>query len=156
MTRLPLDPVTIEACARVARVISDLVDSMHWRQCADRIERDIRSLASEQQGAAPDDKDARIYPCDRCGKMRSKNEGGTVFTVCDTCWDEGHRAHEQPPPAPMGTPLGCGEFAVDCPRGHAAAGDACGRVGNDRFVCVPRLDAARAFFADTRATRGSR
>ena len=30
----------------------------------------------------------RIYPCATCGKMRSKNEGGTVFTVCDECWDK--------------------------------------------------------------------
>ena len=29
----------------------------------------------------------RIYPCDRCGLMRTKAEGGTVFTVCDACWD---------------------------------------------------------------------
>jgi len=32
------------------------------------------------------DKDARIYPCADCGIMRSKAEGGTVFTVCDACW----------------------------------------------------------------------
>ena len=32
--------------------------------------------------------DKRIYPCDDCGKMRSKNEGGTTFTVCDECWDK--------------------------------------------------------------------
>jgi hypothetical protein len=30
----------------------------------------------------------RIYPCDRCGKLRSKAEGGTTFTVCDECWDD--------------------------------------------------------------------
>ena len=29
----------------------------------------------------------RIYPCDDCGKLRSKSEGGEVFTVCDECWD---------------------------------------------------------------------
>lgn len=34
--------------------------------------------------------DDRIYPCDDCGKMRSKNEGGTTFTVCDECWDKQH------------------------------------------------------------------
>ena len=34
--------------------------------------------------------DERIYPCDDCGKMRSKNEGGTTFTVCDECWDKQH------------------------------------------------------------------
>jgi len=33
-----------------------------------------------------DDPDVRIYACYVCGKMRSKNEGGTVFTVCDACW----------------------------------------------------------------------
>lgn len=32
--------------------------------------------------------DARIYPCEDCGKMRSRAEGGTTFTVCDACWDE--------------------------------------------------------------------
>lgn len=34
--------------------------------------------------------DDRIYPCDRCGKLRSKAEGGTIFTVCDACWDALH------------------------------------------------------------------
>lgn len=37
-----------------------------------------------------DQDDERIYPCADCGKMRSKNEGGTVFTVCDECWDKRH------------------------------------------------------------------
>jgi len=32
----------------------------------------------------------RIYPCDQCGKMRSKDEGGTIFTVCDDCWSNNH------------------------------------------------------------------
>lgn len=42
------------------------------------------------------DEDARIYPCDRCGVLRSKAEGGTVFTVCDDCWSEiyGHKRSE--------------------------------------------------------------
>lgn len=26
------------------------------------------------------------YPCEKCGKPRTKAEGGTVFTVCDECW----------------------------------------------------------------------
>lgn len=34
--------------------------------------------------------DARIYPCAECGVMRSKNQGGTAFTVCDVCWDKLH------------------------------------------------------------------
>jgi len=38
----------------------------------------------------PPNGDDRVYPCDECGKMRSKNEGGTTFTVCDECWDRLH------------------------------------------------------------------
>ncbi len=30
----------------------------------------------------------RIYPCAKCGKMRTKSEGGTTFTVCEDCWDD--------------------------------------------------------------------
>lgn len=37
------------------------------------------------------------YPCDRCGVLRTKAEGGTTFTVCDECWDALH-------PAPTVTP----------------------------------------------------
>ena len=37
-------------------------------------------------------KGAPLYPCDRCGKKRSQNEGGTTFTVCDECWDKPPRA----------------------------------------------------------------
>lgn len=30
----------------------------------------------------------RLYPCADCGKLRTKDEGGTTFTVCDECWDK--------------------------------------------------------------------
>jgi len=30
----------------------------------------------------------RRYPCDKCGVLRTKTDGGTTFTVCDACWDE--------------------------------------------------------------------
>ena len=30
--------------------------------------------------------DEKLYPCADCGKPRTKDEGGTVFTVCDECW----------------------------------------------------------------------
>lgn len=39
------------------------------------------------EGEPPDDD--RIYPCAKCGKMRTKAEGGTVFTVCEECWNTG-------------------------------------------------------------------
>lgn len=31
---------------------------------------------------------ASTYPCIKCGKLRTKEEGGTTFTGCDTCWDK--------------------------------------------------------------------
>jgi hypothetical protein len=38
----------------------------------------------------------RIYPCRECGVMRTKSEGGTIFTVCDACWDRLHPTVDQP------------------------------------------------------------
>ncbi len=32
----------------------------------------------------------RKYPCIDCGKLRTKAEGGTIFTVCDACWERRH------------------------------------------------------------------
>ena len=32
----------------------------------------------------------QLYPCSDCGVLRTKAEGGTVFTVCDDCWDKHH------------------------------------------------------------------
>jgi len=31
-----------------------------------------------------------LYPCVDCATLRTKAEGGTVFTVCDDCWDKHH------------------------------------------------------------------
>lgn len=28
------------------------------------------------------------YPCAKCKKLRSKDEGGEIFTVCDDCWGD--------------------------------------------------------------------
>lgn len=32
----------------------------------------------------------KLYPCDYpgCRVLRTAAEGGTVFTVCDACWDK--------------------------------------------------------------------
>lgn len=39
--------------------------------------------------------DDQIYPCAECKTLRSRNEGGTTFTVCDACWDK-HFKKEEP------------------------------------------------------------
>jgi hypothetical protein len=33
------------------------------------------------------------YPCKDCGILRTKDEGGTTFTVCDDCWDKKYKKH---------------------------------------------------------------
>lgn len=38
------------------------------------------------------------YPCADCGALRTKAQGGTVFTVCDACWDKTHVAKTEPGP----------------------------------------------------------
>jgi hypothetical protein len=39
------------------------------------------------------------YPCADCGKLRTKAEGGTTFTVCDECWDKHYPPRSAPAPA---------------------------------------------------------
>lgn len=51
------------------------------------------------------DEEPRIYPCDECGVMRTKSEGGMVFTVCDACWDRRYQLQRQDRDARMSEPL---------------------------------------------------
>lgn len=30
----------------------------------------------------------QLYPCEKCGKLRTKDEGGTTFSLCDECWEK--------------------------------------------------------------------
>ena len=36
----------------------------------------------------------KMYPCADCGKLRTKEEGGTTFTVCDECWNKHYKKRE--------------------------------------------------------------
>ena len=36
----------------------------------------------------------QLYPCEDCGVLRTKAEGGAVFTVCDGCWDKHYQSGE--------------------------------------------------------------
>ena len=67
------------------------------KQCGthfDSAEHCRQHMAERELSASPAgyslelDKDALIYPCAECGKMRSQNQGGTTFTICDECWDK--------------------------------------------------------------------
>lgn len=49
---------------------------------------DSPEVAPAPAGLRNEEEEAtRVYPCAMCGVMRSKREGGTIFTVCDDCWD---------------------------------------------------------------------
>jgi len=53
---------------------------------------------------------ARIYPCADCGCMRTKDEGGTTFTVCDDCWDKAYKKPTPPASAYTGVLPDTSEF----------------------------------------------
>ena len=45
---------------------------------------EVEVITDRMQGV---DTTEPTYPCSKCGKLRTKAEGGTIFTVCDGCWD---------------------------------------------------------------------
>ena len=47
---------------------------------------------AEPQEATP------TYPCAECGAPRTKEEGGTTFTVCDACWERASHPPAEPKP----------------------------------------------------------
>ena len=60
----------------------------HCRNCNKEIEfpPTIKEMLEEKE---------EMYPCQKCGKLRTKDEGGTTFTVCDECWDKGKEAKSE-------------------------------------------------------------
>lgn len=64
-----------------------------------KIEVFAKHLLGEQYLAERKTMDEK-YPCQDCGKLRTKDEGGTTFTVCDECWDKHYKA----PPTEKNTP----------------------------------------------------
>ena len=53
---------------------------------------DCRKTFDASAGAREDDS----YPCADCGAPRTKAQGGTTFTVCDSCWDKRHPDVKRP------------------------------------------------------------
>ena len=52
----------------------------------------LSDLKEQYQKLGDEIKELKEYPCDECGKLRTKDEGGTTFTVCDECWDKCHKS----------------------------------------------------------------
>lgn len=83
------------ALLRVVDAARDVDDLTDWETLSQsdgvlftQLQADIDALDA---GKDVPENSKKIYPCVDCGKMRSKDEGGTVFTVCEICWDKRHK-----------------------------------------------------------------
>jgi len=55
---------------------------------AELMARDAWRHSRKSVPAKQAEDEGRIYPCDNCGTMRTKAEGGTCFTLCEECWEK--------------------------------------------------------------------
>lgn len=99
----------------------------------------VENWRSSPPSSAAPPQDA--YPCDHCGRHRSKDQGGAMFTVCDECWDQ--RALD-----PLGIAAPADDDDVETPEEEAERRAAFGRTG----PCPPLVDLARAAQPETAAT----
>lgn len=82
-----------------------LKDRMHYcANCGEHQDKHAPPTPASSEEAEP-----RIYPCSRCGTMRTKSEGGTTFTICEECWDAAW------PPSPTAPPAAVEEEPEGCP-----------------------------------------
>jgi len=51
-----------------------------------------QTLDTQEKSECPKEDSDRIYPCIECGKLRTRDEGGTTFTLCDKCWDKHYKS----------------------------------------------------------------
>lgn len=82
-----------EERATEIRGVNNAVASAHVEEA-----RDLRTLAARLRAGEP------TYACDDCGTLRTKDEGGTVFTVCDECWNKHFRSAASPEAGPPSAP----------------------------------------------------
>lgn len=78
--------------------LTDLLDGFDAWWHGRRYDNDCpsdRHIAEDAWRAA---RGENYYPCNLCGAWRTKDEGGTTFTVCDDCWvkppNDGGKRHE--------------------------------------------------------------
>lgn len=91
----------------------------------------------------------QLYPCVKCGKLRTKAEGGATFSHCESCscWKQPPQGEPQPQ-----EPVSMAQIAGRPDRGHhksLAEGDECGYCKLTRQLAesrqeVERLEAAFA------------
>lgn len=78
----------------VQREAFDAINRVHlgdYHQGQKPSKHHVFSPADSPSGPQPTtepDENARIYPCLRCEKLRTKAEGGTTFSLCEVCRDK--------------------------------------------------------------------
>lgn len=65
----------------IAEMSQDEFDKLPEFEGVEEIKRHYPAIKRE-----PINDDDKVYPCVECGTLRSKREGGTIFTLCDKCW----------------------------------------------------------------------
>lgn len=75
------------------RIIREVLESMRDLDGPFRKINPEMKPVSEVDGEKKDEQ----YPCDKCGVMRTRAEGGAIFTLCEKCWDDHFK-----PPIPSG------------------------------------------------------
>ena len=75
---------TERACPRCGSTDFRCAEHEFCAKCTadDETRPSVHPYATERAGVGP------LYPCEDCGTLRTKAEGGTTFTVCDACWDK--------------------------------------------------------------------
>ncbi len=86
-----------------------------------------------------DEDNERIYPCNDCGKLRSKAEGGTTLTFCDECWD---KRYKKPTKPSTGNLFNFGRFTLHSGETSDFKID-CDALTNDDWDCLAYMISAR-------------
>jgi hypothetical protein len=78
-TRLSLVESNIKWLEKKAETLYEgIVFSQGWNAAIDACQKAVESNGEKEE----------MYPCDKCGKLRTKSEGGTTFSICDDCWED--------------------------------------------------------------------
>lgn len=82
-------PISMQGIIRIMEPLG--FDQDGWIQLqVIAVDSDFEVTADRKVVLRKIDGEERIYPCKRCGVLRTKSEGGTTFTVCEDCWDKAH------------------------------------------------------------------
>lgn len=72
---MSIDPRIVEVLETVGKIIGHVMPSCPQSYFS-QFDKQIAAMKEQQ------------YPCAKCGKLRTKAEGGATFTLCDSCFTQ--------------------------------------------------------------------